>query len=171
MMDNTNSAVLVFIFFFSIALLFFNVQKTSAFGLLKAYPILLYVLILFLLFIFFILKFTVLYLLQLIFQQKELFHEYFIVFMNINIVLGIWLIPLNLFFTYGVVISHQKLSLIGAALTVFSFLLLNVRVFEIGIRNRMKWYNIILYLCTLEILPIILIMMLIKNVGINLDLG
>jgi hypothetical protein len=123
------------------------------------------------LFIIYLVKIGLLYLLQFVFEQKELFDEYVTVLMNINIALGIWLLPLNMIYYYDVGQSKQGLLIFAGGLALIAFVLRNFRVYEIGRRYKMKWYNIILYLCTLEIMPIILVIMLVKNIGINLDLG
>lgn len=170
-MENSHSAILVFVFFLSFALLLFNLQEYTKFTFFYTYPPLIFISILFSLFAIYVGKVALLYLLQLIFEQKELFEEYVIVFMNINIVLGIYLLPISLMYVYSINVSDRALLSISLVFLATSLLLRYIRIFDLGLRRKIKWYNIILYLCTLEILPIILIMTIFKNIGINLNLG
>jgi hypothetical protein len=170
-MENSFFGLLVFIFFLSFALLIYNIQLYAEISPFFSNPALFYPLILLVLFGIYIAKISLLFLLQFIFQEKEIFDEYIIVFMNINIVLGISLIPLHLLYSYGLIISKPiTLGLAGLFLLI-SLILRYFRVFEIGLRNKVKWYNLILYICTLEFMPIILIFVLIKNIGIDLNFG
>ncbi|MBW7867190.1 MAG: DUF4271 domain-containing protein [Brumimicrobium sp.] len=63
-------------------------------------------------------------------------------------------------------ILNPQYSIYFIVIFVFIFGLLHIaqiwRGFFIALRNNIRWYYIILYLCTLEILPIILIYMLYK---------
>ena len=170
-MENSYSGLLVFIFFMSLALLFFNIQEYLGLNSIISIPFFTYLLLLFMLAAIYISKVGILYLLNIVFEKRELFNEYVIVFMNINIVMGITLIPLSLIYSYGIVISQKLILIFSVIVLLGSIILRLVRVFELGLRYKMKWYNIILYLCTLEILPAILIMTVIKNIGVNLDLG
>lgn len=168
-MDNTFSGVLVLTFFFSLALFFYNVNDFYNFTI-SVYPILTYFLLLTVLFLVYLIKVLALFLVQLIFETKELFEEYLVSLMNINIVLGACLIPLNLMIVYGVGLPKEALIYFGVTLLVVSFIIRYTRLFEMGSRNGMKTYNIILYLCTLEIIPIALFIKLLDNVGINLNI-
>lgn len=170
-MENTYSGILVFVFFLSFAMLLFELRPFVRLNLVYSHPLLVFSLILFSLFITYFIKVCILYFLQIIFEKKELFDEYIIVFMNINIVFGILIIPLILLSIYSFDLSTRHLMAFSLFLLCSSVLLRFIRVFDIGLNNRLKWYNIILYLCTLEILPIILIMTLMNNIGITLNLG
>lgn len=170
-MENTYSGILVFVFFLSFAMLLFELRPFIKLNQVYSHPVLIFSLILISLFIIYFIKICILYFLQLIFEKRELFDEYIIVFMNINIVFGILIIPLILLSIYSFDLPTRYLILFSLFLLCTSILLRFIRVFDIGLNNRLKWYNIILYLCTLEILPIILIMTLMNNIGITLYLG
>lgn len=168
-MDNTFSGILVLTFFFSLSLFFYNINEFYEItG--TVYPLLTYFLILTVLFLTYLLKVVGLFTVQLIFESKEIFEEYLVSLMNINIVLGACLLPLNLMIIYGVGLPQGGLIYLGIILLAGSFLIRYTRLFEMGIRNGMKAYNIILYLCTLEIIPIVLFIKLLDNLGINLNL-
>jgi len=168
-MDNTFSGVLVLTFFFSLALFFYNVNEFFEIST-SVYPLLTYFLVLTVLFLTYLIKVLALFMVQLIFETKELFEEYLVSLMNINIVLGACLIPINLMIVYGVSLPKGAFIYIGITLLIGSFIIRYSRLFEMGIRKGMKAYNIILYLCTLEIIPIALFIKLLDNVGINLNL-
>jgi hypothetical protein len=170
-MDNSFGGMLVFIFFMSATLFVFNFQEISGLGILSSYPFISFLSILVLLAGLYIIKVGALYVLQLIFEQRELFDEYVIILMNINIVVGIMFIPLNLLYQYGIALSSTTILFISLIIFTLSILLRYIRIYELGQRSNMKWYNIILYLCTLEILPVILIMTIVKNTGLNLNIG
>lgn len=168
-MDNTFSGILVLTFFFSLALFFYNVNDVFEITN-SVYPLLTYFLLLTVLFLIYLIKILSLFLVQLIFETNELFEEYLVSLMNINIVLGTFLIPLNVMIVYGVGLPKEVLIYVGITLVAGSFVIRYSRLFEMGIRNGMKAYNIILYLCTLEIIPIVLFIKLLDNLGINLNL-
>lgn len=168
-MDNTFSGVLVLTFFFSLALFFSNINVTYNVTI-SAQPLLTYFLILIVLFLVYLIKFLFLFLFQVIFEAKEIFEEYSVGLMNINIVLGVCFIPLNLIIAYGLNIPKGILIYTGIALLVISFVIRYIRIYEMGKRNGIKRYNIILYLCTLEIIPMVLFIKLLDNVGIDLNL-
>ncbi len=171
-MESTLVGILVFIFFLSISLFVYNLQVYSGFPFLfSTYPFVSYTSVVLILAGIYVVKVGFLYLIQLIFQQRDLFNEYIIILMNINIVTGIFMIPLNLVFQYGLYFSKSYILLISIALAVVSVLLRYVRIFELGRRSKMNWYNIILYLCTLEILPVIIIMTIVMNIGVSLNFG
>lgn len=170
-MENGLSATMVFAFFLSIALAIFAVRDVFPVQTVIPARFPLYLLTLFVLFFVYISKVALLYLLQFIFDAKEIFNEYIILFLNINIVLGITLLPLLTLHYYNRSVSDEWLFGIGAGLAGLALIARYIRIFEIGLRYQMKWYNIILYLCTLEIIPLILIMASLENVGINLNLG
>jgi len=168
-MDNTFSGVLVLTFFFSLALFFYNINEVFNISI-PAHPILTYLLALTVLFLIYLVKALSLFLFQYIFEAKEIFEEYLVGLMNINIVLGTLLIPLNLLIVYGPFKSKAFLIYMGLALLVISFVIRYIRIYELGSAKGLKKYNIILYLCTLEILPIVLFIKLLDNLGINLSL-
>ena len=170
-MNSSYAALLVFNFFLSLALFLFNYQAHYGKAVYLTYPQAFYPVVLFLLLLYFTLKISLVYGLQLIFEERFLFNEYIALIMNTNVVLGIWLLPLNLVFAYGLDVSKPFVLSCSMFLLLGVLILQIIRLYETGSRANIKWYNIILYLCALEIMPIILIMTLTKEIGIILDLG
>ena len=168
MLESTVSGMLVFTFFLSMAQFLHNTMDFFEITWMIDSPLLVFLFVLFLLFCWHTAKVTALYALQILFERKEIFYEYIIVFMNINIVLGIFLLPMNMLFIYGLGLSKTTILSISAMMVLAAFVLRCFRVYEMGLRSNMKWYNLILYLCTLEIMPIILLMLTLEDLGINL---
>ena len=170
-MESSFTAALIFVFFFSMALVLYSAQLSLAPHHIVNHPAIDFIAILLILFVIYVGKVGILFFLQYVFQEKQLFDEYVTVLMNINVVLGIWLLPISLLFYYDVGQSKQLLLIIAAALGFIAFILRSFRIYETGLQHNMKWYNIIAYLCTLEIMPMLLVVMLVRTFGVNLNLG
>ena len=168
MLESSLSGLLVFTFFLSMTQFLYNANDYFDDTWFFDNSLFLFIFILFLLFCWHTAKVAMVYALQALFEKKELFYEYIVVFMNINIVLGIFLLPMNMLFIYGIGLSKTTIVSISTVFVILAFILRCFRIYEMGIRNKMKWYNLILYLCTLEIMPIILLMLTFEDLGINL---
>lgn len=168
-MDNTFSGLLVLTFFFSFALLIFNVNEF--FEVTKVtYGLLTFTIILVSTFAIYLTKVVGLYLVQYLFEANEMYEEYLIGLFNINVLYGLILIPINLLFIYAIGISKPHLIYSAIILGGMTLLFRYIRVIEMARRWNMKWHNIILYLCTLEILPIILMIKALDYFGLITDL-
>ena len=165
-MENTFSGLLLLTFFFSMTLFLQNIN--DFYGLtISIHPLLTFAIILVAVLFVYVVKVATLYLLQWVFEVREIFEEYIVGLLNINIVLGISLLPLNILIIYGLALPAKPLIYIGIALLAFSLALRLLRIVEMGRRREMNAYNIILYLCTLEIVPILLLLKLMENLGIG----
>lgn len=168
-LDNSYSGLLVLTFFFSLALFLYYINDYFNLSVV-AYPLLTYFTILTVLFLVYLIRVVSLYLLQWVFEVNAAFEEYLVGLLNINIVLGACLIPINLLLAYYVSFPSFILIYLGLILLIFSFAIRYLRIFEMGRRNGLKVYNIILYLCTLEIIPIVILIKLLENSGIQLNM-
>ncbi|MEQ8323639.1 MAG: DUF4271 domain-containing protein [Vicingaceae bacterium] len=166
-MENTYSGLLVLTFFLSAAL-FIDVLNDEYLLTQSPYPFLSYAIFLTGILLIYVIKIAGLWLIQWIFLERALFEEYLVSLMNINVVLGASLIPLNLLILYSITSSASAFIQIGLVLVGLSFVLRAVRIIDTGRKHEFTWYNIILYLCTLEIVPIIMLIKLLENFGISL---
>ena len=168
MLESSFSGMLVFTFFLSMTQFLYNANDVFEISWYIDSSLFVFGFIIFLLFCWHTAKIAVIYALQALFERKEIFYEYIVVFMNINIALGIFLLPMNMLFIYGIGLSKMVIITVSLILVAAAFVLRCFRIYEMGIRYKLKWYNLILYLCTLEIMPIILLMLTLEDLGINL---
>ena len=84
----------------------------------------------------------------------------------INRVLGICLFPINiaLAFIKPTVISSETLLIIGYIIIGFFYIFKIFREFQISRKNRVSLFYIFLYFCTLEILPILLLIKVLTSI-------
>ena len=107
-------------------------------------------------------KHVVLKLSQKIFQKEFIFKEYYIMFF-INVVnLGLFSFPITIInIIYFNQIDHKLFQSINTVFIIFVFVYLFVRiVFMVvaGSKEKISYLHLIVYLCTLEILPIAVIL-------------
>lgn len=166
-MENTASGILSLTFFFSLALFFYNLDEIRGMGI-NTTSLLKYFILLLFIFAIYVIKFLFLYLVRLILDAKWIFEEYVIGLININIMLGIALIPLNLLMIYNTWISPETLVYIGLSLLGLSLVLRFIKGFSMGLNRSVKLEYIILYLCTLEIMPIVILIETLDDFGIKI---
>lgn len=76
----------------------------------------------------------------------------------INIIIGLLLFPVNLLLTYVNNFSIQTFAIYsGLIILVLYLLLISLRLFYIFLKDVASLFYLILYLCTLEILPVVVI--------------
>ena len=112
-------------------------------------------------------KHVVLKLSQKIFQKEFIFKEYYIMFF-INVVnLGLFSFPITIInIIYFNQIDHKLFQSTNTVFIIFVFVYLFVRiVFMIvaGSKEKISYLHLIVYLCTLEILPIAVILSFFNN--------
>lgn len=112
----------------------------------------------------YLLKAIVILGMQRVFDVQLPLDEFRLSLFNINQVLGAVLIPLNLLLAYSVQLQGLGLVVTGFVLIVMALLWRLVLALQIGRRRNLRLYNIFLYLCTLELLPIAV---LIKILGVH----
>lgn len=102
-----------------------------------------------------------------LFDAEKLTKDYFYNIFLINNFVGLLFVPLVLLIAYTHLIPKEVLIYSGSFIYLLSFAYRVIRGFSIGL-NESKYsvFHIFLYLCTLEILPLILMMKLI-NQSIN----
>ncbi len=92
-----------------------------------------------------------------VFDAEILAKEYLYALFSLFVLMGVLLIPVNLFSLFSDVISSQtawNISQIGSLLVIFYFIF---KVIQLASYERIKSYYIFIYLCTLEILPLIVL--------------
>jgi Domain of unknown function (DUF4271) len=105
-----------------------------------------------------VLKHTVLYLVAKVFPIEKEVRTYNFIIMTVGIILGLILMPINIFVAY----SDPKLSFafvyLGIAMIVLAYLVRSLRSLPLAapflIDNR---FHFLLYLCTVEIAPLLVI--------------
>lgn len=166
-MENTASGILSLTFFFSLALFIYNINEGSDFGL-KSSSLLRYFIILMFIFTIYIVKIVGLYMAQLVLDAKSIFEDYIVGLMNINILFGIALIPLNLLMIYNTIINPEILIYVAFILWGLSLILRFIKGFSMGLNRSVKMEYIILYLCTLEIMPIVILIETLDDFGVKI---
>ena len=166
-MESTSSGILALMFVLPFALFFYNVGNVLGLGT-GTPPFLRFFIILIFIFAVYVVKILALYILQVIFDAKEIFEEQVVGLMNINMVLGLGLIPLNLLMIYGTLVDIHFLMNASFFLWGLSLLLRLYRAYNLGIKKTMNLQNIILYICTLEIIPIVILIETLDDFGIKL---
>ena len=74
--------------------------------------------------------------------------------------------PLNLLTIYNTWINAETLIYIALSLWLLSFVLRFIKGFSMGLNRSVKLEYIILYLCTLEIMPIVILIETLDDFGI-----
>ncbi|HMN32298.1 MAG TPA: DUF4271 domain-containing protein [Chitinophagaceae bacterium] len=130
------------------------------------YPILVLLVIILLLALFFILKIGLAYLTSWVFNEKENFYRYFQHVTLVNKYTTILLLFMSLIILMmGNVISIKFINL-SIGVVVLSMILKVLYNFRISITLlRGNFFHFILYICTLEIIPILVLIKWIKNIS------
>jgi len=74
-----------------------------------------------------------------------------------NNLMGIILIPIMCLFYFSVIPSNTVLFYIAIPLVLFTFILRIIRLFLIGSSKGVSYFYIFLYICSLEILPLVVL--------------
>lgn len=146
------------------------VVALSLFGLFAFFPFLLQKYELSMLFSFSVLSFAVLYFLKIIslimigkvFEIKEATREYIFHTLLLLKCCGVILVPVIILFFYSNLSSDLVIAM-GTAVILLSFFIRVYRGFLIGLQLHERLLAIILYLCTLEILPALFIVKFLKD--------
>ena len=91
-----------------------------------------------------------------LFQTKESLNTY----LSLNIIslqiLGIVLLPISILISYGPSINPLILLGLGILLISLFFMYRLIRAFSLAVKQtNSQWFHILLYICTLEILPLL----------------
>ncbi|MBN2348248.1 MAG: DUF4271 domain-containing protein [Bacteroidales bacterium] len=114
-------------------------------------------LIIFLAVAFFLLaRYTVLKITGFLFNKIELFNEYLHTIFLLNKNIGIFLLPVIIALIYVPFSLKNYVIIIGIILIFFGIILRIFRGFQIILKKDVLIFYLILYLCTLEILPLLL---------------
>ncbi|MBK6640983.1 MAG: DUF4271 domain-containing protein [Bacteroidetes bacterium] len=82
----------------------------------------------------------------------------------INNILGIALIPIVVGIAYVATVSTALVAWIGVGLVIIAFIYRLVRAFSIWLTlNRVSFFYLILYFCTLEIAPLVILVKLVQG--------
>lgn len=116
-----------------------------------------YLKILIAIFLVYLIKFTCSHFLAFIFNYRNLGADYIFNVLLYNYLFGILALPLIIVWYFTAVDSHFMLSYAIIPLTVGVLLLRFNRLSIMGISNNISYLHIILYICTLEILPLVVL--------------
>jgi len=106
---------------------------------------------------YFTLKRFVYYLIGILTESKEEVQEYLFGITVYNRVLGLFLFPLSAVIAFIPLSKDKPLLVIGLGLIVIFYLMSLLRGVKIFVKKQFSISYLILYLCTLEILPLILL--------------
>jgi hypothetical protein len=102
-------------------------------------------------------KYLVFNTLGFVFKSKNESKEYISNVWLYNKILGIFIFPIIISTPYIPVEYRPTLMFIGIALVLLSFSFRIIRSFQIAMKIKLSIFYLILYLCTLEVLPILII--------------
>ena len=93
---------------------------------------------------------------SLLFQTRESLNTY----LSLNIislqVLGVVLLPVSILISFGKSINPLILLSLGSVLIIIFFVYRLIRTFSLAVKQtNSQWFHILLYICTLEILPLL----------------
>lgn len=112
---------------------------------------------------FYLLKYVVYKILGFILKEENTTSEYLHNLLIYNKILGITLLPITVSIPYIDPIMHKPLIILGIMMYIIFFIMSIIRGFLITIRTNVSIFYLILYLCTLEILPIIILIKFLKT--------
>lgn len=101
-----------------------------------------------------------------IFEISEFTNEYIFHFLLFLKLTGVLLLPISIFYLYSSVGNTLSIWL-GICILIAAYFARIIRAFLIGLQANEKLYTIFLYLCTLEILPSLVIGKFIKDMLIR----
>ena len=109
-------------------------------------------------------KSFVLNILGFIFNNKSAANEYLTNIGIYNKILGVFLFPIIIAIPYIALQFKLPLMYIGIGIVILSLIFRFLRVFQIAFKIKLSIFYMILYLCTLEILPILVIGKMISDI-------
>lgn len=85
-------------------------------------------------------------------------------YFNLLSLLGLFLYPFLLFYAYSSFFTREMLLVVVITLLVFALIFWAFRLFQIFFSKVLDSFYILLYLCTLEILPLLLLFRVYQNI-------
>lgn len=117
--------------------------------------------------LFFVLIFTILAILNkalaFVFEAQKVINEYLYNTFFVNRILGVTLLPFAIFYPYLPDFISKYALFLAWILVLFSFIPKWFRGLQISFNNRIPFFYMFLYLCTLEILPILILIKLVSG--------
>jgi hypothetical protein len=126
-------------------------------------PIHLYIIIIAFLALYWLVKIALVQILEVVFITRETTREYLTNMLVFNLFIGIFLLPLLFLDTYlnGSIFLWSSIAFI-----TISYLFMFVRGFFIGLSlKRFSYLYLFIYLCTLEIMPLIILLKLLMKIS------
>ena len=112
-----------------------------------------------------VLSFTIINkLLEFIFEVYDIINEYLYTVYYFHRVLGVFLLPVVIFYPYLPSIIAQPLLYLGWSIVLLLFIFRWFRGVQISFKHRISFLYMILYLCALEIIPLMFISKIILKV-------
>lgn len=114
-----------------------------------------YIYILFVLIGVYFIKYSSSFILTYVFNISEKNSEYLFTISLFNNLLGVLLIPILIIMLYADIDTISTITYIGIPIITLVYIIRFFRIFQIGIDLNVSYIYIFLYLCTLEILPLV----------------
>jgi hypothetical protein len=112
---------------------------------------------------FYLLKYVVYKILAYIIKEENVTNEYLHNTFIYNKILGITLLPLIISIPYIMPLLQEPLIILGLITIAIFFIMSLVRGFVVTMKTNISIFYLILYLCVLEILPILVLLKLLKT--------
>ncbi len=145
-----------FIFFLSTGVFVFQLLNYYKVISLTFLPVLFVVIIILLAWL--TVRYLVCRLIGLVSLNTTLFDEYFHSILIYNKNIGLFLIPITLGIAYIDPVFNKIFVFIGFGIVLIAYTMRAIRLIRLFISKRISWFYSILYLCALEILPVLLLM-------------
>jgi hypothetical protein len=108
--------------------------------------------------LFFCLKYIVIQLLGFVFLEPKILSLAKFSYFNIISLLGVSLFPLLLLRIYAPTNLHHLIDIMSAVVCVLAYILITIKSFQLFLHKIVASFYILLYLCTLEFLPLFLLL-------------
>lgn len=145
-----------FIFFLSTGIYIFQLLNYYKLGFTTGFPVFLVIITILLAWL--ATKYLVCKLIGFISLNTTLFNEYFHSILIYNKNIGLFLIPIAMGIAYIDPAFNKIFVFAGIGIVSIAYILRAIRLIRLFISKRISWFYSILYLCALEILPVLLLM-------------
>lgn len=92
-----------------------------------------------------------------VFDADMLAREYLYALFTLFVLTGVLLIPVNMFNLYSDMLTAQTAWILALIVSLSGIIYFIFKIMQLAMRERIKSYYIFIYLCTLEILPLIVL--------------
>ena len=108
--------------------------------------------------LFFCLKYIVIQMIGFVFLDPKVLSLAKFSYFNIVSLLGVFLFPLLLLRIYAPINLHYWIDIMSIAVCVLAYILITIKLFQLFLHKIVASFYILLYLCTLEFLPLFILL-------------